>query len=400
MASFDPCSRPHLVGQGFVVVVVQFLNKLQHLNLSCCYKLKETPDLSGAPNLKTLYLEDCDKLNYIHPSLAHHKSLVVLNLSRCSMLKTLGEKLEMSSLKKLDLQECTSLRRVPEFGECMKQLSILTIGKIGKSKLPKTFVNLVGLSELNFINCDVTGVCLSHGCFVGVKKLELIECSWHSRFLYCFHSLESLTVDGLPESESISTLMGSLSQLTSLTSLTLEGCFDKSVEQTPYYDVAHLALLTDLDLSSNYFSRLPIKLPSSLRELHAEEGCDSLDASNVNDVISKACCAFAESSTQDPEDILQMWINVKEIPAWFDHQEQYNGVSISFPHNCPSTETVALALCFQFEIGRTYYKDESTTVTCNAEDAIRHLASRKSSDPPQLSPQAISHNNILLTLWC
>ncbi|RYR61043.1 hypothetical protein Ahy_A04g018143 [Arachis hypogaea] len=33
---------------------VEFLNDLKHLNLSGCYKLKQTPDLSEVPNLKTL----------------------------------------------------------------------------------------------------------------------------------------------------------------------------------------------------------------------------------------------------------------------------------------------------------------------------------------------------------
>ncbi|MED6151662.1 hypothetical protein PIB30_084555 [Stylosanthes scabra] len=292
----------------------KFLNKLEHLNLSCCPRLKQTPDLSGAPNLKTLDLECCRKLSYIHPSLAHHESLIELNLRECRSLETLGDKLEMSSLKKLDLFLCESLRRLPEFGECMKQLSILTMLAFGILKLPKTIVNLVGLSEVDFGHCKFTGVPLSYGCFVGLKKL-------------------------------------------------------KSEEPTPHYDLAHLALLTDLNLLSNNFLIVPIsihqlprlarlqlircfklevlpKLPSSLRELHAL-GCNSLDASNVNDAISKACCAFAESSTQDPQDILQMWIGGNEIPAWFDHQEQDNGVSsvsISFPHNFPSTETMALAL--------------------------------------------------------
>ncbi|MED6146307.1 hypothetical protein PIB30_033305 [Stylosanthes scabra] len=103
-------------------VIFLFLNKLEHLDLSYCHYLKQTPDLSGAPNLKTLYLRRCRKLDYIHPSLAHHKSLVELNLCRCSSLETLGDKLEMSSLEKLNLKYCKSLRRLPEFGECMKQL--------------------------------------------------------------------------------------------------------------------------------------------------------------------------------------------------------------------------------------------------------------------------------------
>ncbi|MED6147419.1 hypothetical protein PIB30_043889 [Stylosanthes scabra] len=267
----------------------------------------------------------------------------------------------------------------------MKQLSILTVDGIGILKVPKTIVNLVGLSEVDFDYCNFTGVPISHGCFVGLKKLKFRGCSGLSCVLNSCHGLESLTVLYWPESESIGKFLGSLSHLTSLTSLTLNECFITSEEPTPCYDLAQLTLLTDLDLSFNSFLRFPIsihqlprltcliltmcpnlevlpELPTSLRELHVQ-GCGSLDASNVNDVISKACCGFAESSNQDPEDILQMRIGGKETPAWFDHQEEDNGVSISFPHNCPPTETVALALCFQFHYDYGYATDGSTTVT-------------------------------------
>ncbi|XLR20564.1 hypothetical protein HN51_067355, partial [Arachis hypogaea] len=100
-----------------------------------------------------------------------------------------------------------------------------------------------------------------------------------------------------------------------------------------------------LDIRDLAFSNMcKLKLPSSLRVLDAL-GCYSLVASNVNGVISKACCVFAESASQDREDFLQMGIPGKEIPSWFDHQEEGNTVSVSFP----STETIALALYFLIE---------------------------------------------------
>ncbi|XLT91986.1 hypothetical protein HN873_013661 [Arachis hypogaea] len=334
------------------------LKKLQHLNLSSCHKLKQTPDLSGAPNLKTLHLEHCYELNYIQPSLAHHKSLVELDLGQCKSLETLGDKLEMSSLETLDLNGCSSLRRLPEFGECMKQLSILILTDTGIEELPPTLGNLAGVSELDLTGCDkLTSLPFSLGCFFGLKELMI----------------KSLTAWDDSDNPNIVGLLGSLSRLTSLSSLKLEGCFETSREEpTLYYDLGHLESLTDLDLSDNYFLKVPIsiyklprltrlnldyccylkvlpELPSSLRELRAR-GCDSLVASNVNDVVSKACYGFAESSSQDREDVLQMLIHGKEIPAWFEHQEQDNGVSVSFPLNCPAPESIALSLCFLLQV--------------------------------------------------
>ncbi|XLU54692.1 hypothetical protein S245_049340, partial [Arachis hypogaea] len=168
------------------------LKKLELLNLSCCYKLKETPDLSGAPVLKILNLEHCRELNYVHPSLALHKSLVELNLTGCYSIETLADKLEMCSLETLGLDCCTRLRRLPEFGECMKQLSILILTYTDIEEVPTTLGNLAGVSELDLTGCDkLTSLPLT-GCFL--KKLELhgfveLSCLPHEA-----PRLESLTV--------------------------------------------------------------------------------------------------------------------------------------------------------------------------------------------------------------
>ncbi|QHO08730.1 TMV resistance protein N [Arachis hypogaea] len=343
------------------------LENLEHLYLSWCKQLKQTPDLSGAPNLKKLNLRGCEELDYIHPSLAHHKRLVELNLEDCKRLETLGDKLEMSSLEKLDLDSCSSLRRLPEFGECMKKLSILNLRNTGIEELPPTLGNLAGVSELYLTWCGkITGLLLSLGCFVGLKSLVLSS---------------SVELSCLPQNTD------------GLESLTVRADYDDSdsssrEESTLSYDIAHLASLTYLDLSRNRFLRVPIsihqlprlthlklsfcdelevlpELPSSLRELDAQ-GCYSLDKSYVDDVISKTCCGFAESASQDREDFLQMMITGEEIPAWFEHQEEDEGVSVSFPLNCPSTEMVALALCFLFN----GIEGLQPSVICNGKEFI------------------------------
>ncbi|XP_052115865.1 disease resistance protein RUN1 isoform X2 [Arachis duranensis] len=349
------------------------MSSLEILDLSDCSRLRRLPDLSGAPNLKTLDLDGCEELNYFHPSLAHHKRLVDLNLRGCGRLETLGDKLEMSSLERLDLESCSSLRRLPEFGDCMKQLSIPELRYTGIEGVPTSLGSLAGMSELDLSGCDnITGLPLSLGCFVGLKKLVLSRFVELSCLPHKTHGLESLKVEDFSDSTNIVGFLRSLPCLTSLSSLTLSYDIGSSREEsTLSYDIAHLASLTHLDLSHSSFLRVPIsihqlprltclklsfcdelevlpELPSSLRELNAE-CCYSLDASNVDDVISKACCGFAESASQDREDILQMLIPGKEIPAWFEHQEQDEGVSLSFPLNCPSTEMVALALCFLFD---------------------------------------------------
>ncbi|QHO39695.1 TMV resistance protein N [Arachis hypogaea] len=268
----------------------------------------------------------------------------------------------------------------------MKQLSILTLRFTDIKELPSTLGNLVGLSKLELAALESIVLPVSLGCFVGLKKLDLSGCNELSCVPYSSYGLESLTVWDSSDNSNIVGLLSSLSLLTSLSSLKLWVSFPTSKE----YDLGHLASLTDLDLSCNSFSRVPIsihelprlkcldlnncsflevlpELPSSLRELRAED-CYSLDASSVNDVISKACCVFAESATKDCEEILQIVIHGKEIPAWFEHQEQDNAVSVSFPHNGTSTETLALALCFLFE--DETFSNEQPWMICNGKEFI------------------------------
>ncbi|XLU54695.1 hypothetical protein S245_049343, partial [Arachis hypogaea] len=167
----------------------KFLEKLKYLNLSNSHNLKQTPDLSGAPNLETLDLSCCSELNDIHQSLIHHKNLLELNLIKCGSLQTLGDKLEMSSLKELDLYECNSLRKLPKFGECMKRLSILTLSCTGITELPTTVGNLVGLSELDLQGCKRL-TCLPD-TISGLKSLTALDVSDCPNLL--LQSLDSLS---------------------------------------------------------------------------------------------------------------------------------------------------------------------------------------------------------------
>ncbi|MED6161928.1 hypothetical protein PIB30_065496 [Stylosanthes scabra] len=268
----------------------KFLDNLENLDLSWCRFLEQMPDISGVPNLKRLNLEGCRKLKYIHPSFADHKSLVELNLKGCESLETLADKMEMSSLKKLNLCKCTSLRRVPEFGECMNQLSVLTLSDTNIEELPRTFGNLVGLSHLDLSNSNI------HGLPIIIHELPMLTC------------------------------------------LILRSCY--SMKTLP-------------------------NLPSRLRALDASD-CMSLDSWNSSNVISKACCGFAESAKQDGEDVLQMLIPGEEIPAWFEHQEEGDTVSVSFP----SSETLSLTLCFLLECKDRNIVQGRPAVICNGKELV------------------------------
>ncbi|RHN46999.1 putative leucine-rich repeat domain, L domain-containing protein [Medicago truncatula] len=137
----------------------QFIGKLKYLNMTFSKKLKRLPDFSGVPNLEKLILKGCDGLTEVHPSLLHHKKVVLMNLEDCKSLKSLPGKLEMSSLEKLILSGCCEFKILPEFGESMENLSMLALEGIAIRNLPSSLGSLVGLASLNLKNCKSL-VCL------------------------------------------------------------------------------------------------------------------------------------------------------------------------------------------------------------------------------------------------
>ena len=100
---------------------------MKYLDMGFLKKQKHLPNFPGVPNLETLVLEGCANLSEVHPSLVHHKKVVLLNLEDCKSLKALPHKLDMSSLKKLILVGCSKFKIHPEFGECMEQLWMLSL---------------------------------------------------------------------------------------------------------------------------------------------------------------------------------------------------------------------------------------------------------------------------------
>ncbi|XP_020965776.1 TMV resistance protein N isoform X3 [Arachis ipaensis] len=359
----------------------KFLEKLKYLSLKYLYRLKQIPDLSEAPNLEILDVEDCYELGDFPSYLTLHKSLVKLSLRNSSSLETLGSKLEMSSLKELRLDDCTSMRKLAEFGECMKHLSVLSLSYTAIEELPTTV-----------------------GCLVGLKELHLRCCERLACLPDSIQKLKSLIFFNLSGCLNVLQSLHSLSGLTSLDTLILSGCFVTSQESWSY-NLGNLVSLTNLYLSKNKFVRVPInihelprlrclyldrcpnlkvlpELPSSIRELNARDSA-SLDTWHLN-VISKVCCGFAASANHHSDGLLQMWLAQNEeekIPLWFVHKELGNGVSITLPHN----ETMALALCFRLCPTETRPNlGAKLSVMCNGKEFIKkHLTAARETKNSQ-----------------
>ncbi|QHO08756.1 Disease resistance protein [Arachis hypogaea] len=267
------------------------------------------------------------------------------------MLKTLPGRLEMSSLKELIIEHCESFENPPEFGECMRKLSKLSLSGTPIGKLPSSLGNLVGLEDLNIKGCG---------------KLDSVPDT--------IHRLKSLKNLDLGSCFNLHGLPSSMSSLPLLSNLNWSGCYQSEISFS--HDLfCYFPSLMYLDLSGHLFVNIPIsihelsklrslklnrcyclqflpKLPSSIRELEAY-GCSSLHIFESN-VLSTICTAFKSSSSQDQENqgvVLEMVIPSTKIPSFCVHYP-LNGndaALVPYPSDCRLNKNLkGIAVCFLF----------------------------------------------------
>jgi len=200
------------------------MEKLKYLNLAFSKNLKRLPDFSGVPNLEKLILEGCEDLTEVHPSVVHHKKVVLMNLEDCKSLKSLPGKLEMSSLKKLILSGCSKFKFLPEFGEKMENLSMLALEGTDTRKLPLSLGSLVGLTNLNLKDCKSL-VCLPDTIH-GLNSLIILDISGCSKLCRLPDGLKEIKcLEELHANDTaIHELPSSIFYLDSLKVLSFAGC--------------------------------------------------------------------------------------------------------------------------------------------------------------------------------
>jgi len=211
------------------------MEKLKYLNLAFSKNLKRLPEFSGVPNLEKLILEGCEGLTEVHPSLVHHKKVVLMNLEDCKSLKCLPGKLEMSSLKKLILSGCSKFKFLPEFGEKMENLSMLALQGTDIRKLPLSLGSLVGLTNLNLMDCKSL-VCLPDTIH-GLNSLIILDISGCSKLCRLPDGLKEIKcLEELHANDTaIDELPSSIFYLDSLKVLSFAGCKGPLTNSTNWF---------------------------------------------------------------------------------------------------------------------------------------------------------------------
>ncbi|RDX94907.1 TMV resistance protein N, partial [Mucuna pruriens] len=134
--------------------LIMKFKSLTEMKLSGCKLLQEVPNMSGAPNLKKLYLDNCKNLVEVHDSVGFLDKLEFFNLNYCTSLRVLPRGINLNSLKTMSLRNCTSLVSFPEILGKMKNLRYLDLVDSAISGLPFSIGNLVGLTILNLKGCN------------------------------------------------------------------------------------------------------------------------------------------------------------------------------------------------------------------------------------------------------
>ncbi|GJS97570.1 NB-ARC domains-containing protein [Tanacetum coccineum] len=184
--------------------------RLKVMKLRYCCNLITTPDFTEITNLEELSLEGCVNLISVHPSIRKLKRLVVLNLRDCKRLQSFPCRVEMDALQVLNLTGCLKVDQLSQALGQIKSITELHVDRIAITQLPSfRSLSLAGLHMLKYLN---------------LSYCNLLEVSESIGGLSCLVELHL-------EGNNFTSLPGSLSQLSSLKWLNVDGC--KKLEVLP-----------------------------------------------------------------------------------------------------------------------------------------------------------------------
>ncbi|KAF3951554.1 hypothetical protein CMV_022813 [Castanea mollissima] len=293
---------------------------LKFIELSKSPKLIEVPSIIEVPNLKSLVLEDCINLRWIHPSVGIHKKITILNLDGCKNVTSLPSKFEMECLTKLNLCRCSKIKKIPEFSRNMKRVHSLYLSGTAITTLPTSSEHLTGLFYLDLRNCKNL-VHLPDTIF-NLKLIKIVDlegCSKLDRLPENLGNAESLRELNLRET-AIRKVPSSIGLLKHLNWLDFRGCKGLSsnksrYELLPFYSMPTIPHPIDL-----LFSSLSLSPASSLSCLDLKD-CNLKAISN--DIGSLFSLEWLNLSGNDfvclPESIIRLskltWMNLNNCTS-------------------------------------------------------------------------------------
>ncbi|MED6210401.1 hypothetical protein PIB30_063774 [Stylosanthes scabra] len=128
----------------------QNLPSLEIINLEYSRRMRECPNLSGAPNLKLVKLTGCESLTHVHPSVFGLPKLEGLAVYGCKALTSLSSEYCPPSLTSIVAYDCPNLQEfsVPMLGD--HSGIHLHLRSTALTKLPSSIFHLKDLQHFSF----------------------------------------------------------------------------------------------------------------------------------------------------------------------------------------------------------------------------------------------------------
>ncbi|XP_043688000.1 disease resistance protein RUN1-like [Telopea speciosissima] len=318
------------------------LSKLKDLNLSQSSYLTHTPDFSGLPNLEKLILNDCRRLVEVDESIGHLKKLVNLDLQKCKRLRNLPSSVsKLASLETLDISYCSKIEKLPEGIGNLKRLTVLDARQTAIVELPYSFGLLKNLTTYSHVwkyglqYSDAPVSVSFYGC-CSLKHLTLVHCKLRNDDIpddfWMLNSLESLDLSV----NYFERLPSSIGHLSKLETLKVSNCM--KLETLPMLPSSLHSLnasgcrkLKRLPNLSN-LKHLTMLLLSCCEKLTQIEGLEFLKSATTIQLSN--CCNLKSfvnkrifqdiSKDLGNRKICDICFGCNEIPKWFEFQSETN----------------------------------------------------------------------------
>ncbi|XP_050882244.1 disease resistance protein Roq1 isoform X3 [Lathyrus oleraceus] len=329
------CLPPDFVNlPSSCLIFNKFMNMkcLISIDFTDCIYITEVPDMSGIPNLRTLYLDNCINVTKIHNSVGFLDNLKELTATGCTNLETIPDSFELASLKVLSISECPNLVRFPEILCKIENLRHINLWQTGIEELPFSIGNVTGLEVLTLMDCT---------------RLDKLPSS-----IFTLPRLQEIQADsckGFGISTECEDNNGPVKFTVSSNKIHLYLSSCNLTNQHLFICLRGFANVVHLDLSCSNFTVLPpcIKecinlntllltncnqlqeisvIPTNLRDIDAVN-CTSLTSQSQSVLSSQAFHETGEKSVMLPG---------SSIPEWFDHRSNEGSISFYARERIPS----------------------------------------------------------------
>lgn len=157
---------------------------LSEMVLRGCRFIKQTPDMSGAQNLKKLCLDNCKNLVEVHDSIGLLDKITWFTAVGCTNLRILPRSFKLTSLEHLSFKKCSNLQCLPNILEEMKHVKKLDLCGTAIEELPFSFRKLTGLKYLVLDKCKMLNqIPISILMLPKLEKLTAIKCGRYANLI-------------------------------------------------------------------------------------------------------------------------------------------------------------------------------------------------------------------------